>query len=82
MTASSWLRPILRDRDTHCRSRSSDVSARSASATRTVQVLASEHRAKYLERLREQADEHESVALLIVDHSMSDMPGVESLARA
>src|SRR4051794_34654535 len=32
--------------------------------------------------LRELADRHEPVALLIVDHNMSDVPGVDFLARA
>ena len=32
--------------------------------------------------LRELADRHEPVALLIVDHDMSEMPGVDFLARA
>jgi thioredoxin reductase (NADPH) len=35
-----------------------------------------------LARLRELADQHVPVALLIVDYEMSEMPGVEFLARA
>ena len=35
-----------------------------------------------LTMLRELAGEHETVALLIVDDSMSEMPGVDFLARA
>jgi thioredoxin reductase (NADPH) len=35
-----------------------------------------------LATLRELADQHEPVALLIVDHDMSEMPGVDFLARA
>jgi thioredoxin reductase (NADPH) len=35
-----------------------------------------------LASLRELANAHEPVALLIVDHDMSDMPGVDFLARA
>ena len=35
-----------------------------------------------LAALRELADEHQPVALLIVDHDMCEMPGVDFLARA
>jgi thioredoxin reductase (NADPH) len=45
-------------------------------------VIADSSAAAGLTRLRGLADEHEPVALLIVDHDMSEMPGVEFLARA
>jgi thioredoxin reductase (NADPH) len=45
-------------------------------------VTADSSAAAGLTRLRELADEHEAVALLIVDHDMSEMSGVEFLARA
>ena len=35
-----------------------------------------------LATLRALADEHQPVALLIVDHDLSEMPGVDFLARA
>ena len=44
-------------------------------------VIGESSAAAGLARLRELADERESVALLIVDHSMSEMPGVDFLAR-
>ncbi len=45
-------------------------------------VIGESSAAAGLATLRELADERESVALLIVDHSMSEMPGVDFLARA
>ncbi len=45
-------------------------------------VLGESSAAAGLATLRELAEEHESVALLIVDHNMSEMPGVDFLARA
>ena len=45
-------------------------------------VIGESSAAAGLATLRELADEHEPVALLIVDHDMSEMPGVDFLARA
>ena len=45
-------------------------------------VIGESSAAAGLAMLRELADEHEPVALLIVDHDMSEMPGVDFLARA
>jgi thioredoxin reductase (NADPH) len=45
-------------------------------------VIGESSAAAGLATLRELADEHEPVALLIVDHNMSEMPGVDFLAGA
>ena len=45
-------------------------------------VIAESSAAAGLAALRELADQHEPVALLIVGHDMSEMPGVDFLARA
>ena len=45
-------------------------------------VIGESSAAAGLATLRELADKHESVALLIVDHDMSEMPGIDFLARA
>ena len=45
-------------------------------------VIAETSAAAGLAALRELAGEHQPVALLIVDHDMCDMPGVDFLARA
>ena len=45
-------------------------------------VIGESSAATGLRTLHELADEHEPVALLIVDHNMSEMPGVDFLARA
>ena len=45
-------------------------------------VIGDSSAAAGLATLRELANEHEPVALLIVDHNMSEMPGVDFLARA
>jgi thioredoxin reductase (NADPH) len=45
-------------------------------------VIGESSAAAGLATLRELADQHEPVALLIVDHNMSEMPGVDVLARA
>jgi thioredoxin reductase (NADPH) len=45
-------------------------------------VIAETSAAAGLARLGELAAGHEPVALLIVDHDMSEMPGVDFLARA
>jgi thioredoxin reductase (NADPH) len=45
-------------------------------------VMADSSAAEGLTRLRDLADKHERVALLIVDHDMSEMAGVDFLARA
>jgi thioredoxin reductase (NADPH) len=46
------------------------------------QVAGASSAAAGLATLRELADEHVTVAVLIVDHKMREMPGVEFLARA
>jgi thioredoxin reductase (NADPH) len=45
-------------------------------------VIGASSAAAGLAMLRELADEHVTVAVLIVDHKMREMPGVEFLARA
>jgi thioredoxin reductase (NADPH) len=45
-------------------------------------VLGESSAAAGLTRLRELAADRETVALLIVDHQMAEMPGLEFLARA
>ena len=45
-------------------------------------VIAESSAAAGLAALRELADQHEPVALLIVGHDMDEMPGVDFLARA
>ena len=45
-------------------------------------VIGESSAAAGLATLRELADEHEPVALLIVDHNMGEMPGVDFLAGA
>ena len=45
-------------------------------------VIGDSSAAAGLATLRELADRHQAVALLIVDHDMSEMPGVDFLARA
>jgi DNA-binding NarL/FixJ family response regulator len=46
------------------------------------QVIAESSAAAGLTALRGLADQHEPVALLIIDYDMSEMPGLEVLARA
>ena len=48
---------------------------------RDFRVIGESSTAAGLATLRELANEHEPVALLIVDHNMSEMPGVDFLAR-
>jgi thioredoxin reductase (NADPH) len=59
--------------------RSAAISAADSAAT---SVSSASHRPPALAKLRQLARRGEPVALLIVDHHMTQMPGVEFLARA